>query len=245
MAARVPSASLEARDRDGRCRRGLQQDADVDDAVLCAADDGVATQDQDRGAADDGLHGRNRLDGRLFHPDTAIRRRLVERQVIGRAVTESGCERDDGQPVSPRVDDGFRCGQCSVDGCGRTAQWLCGSGSGHVLTIGGRCDSSSVAMRGTAENRSSSATNLPIGNAFQDSRAVTSRFHAPTMEAIGYRQFINRDLPIQDRGCTSKALYLSRREASNFVRRRGFSGLRPYRCWFCSGWHLGHAKRAH
>ena len=44
----------------------------------------------------------------------------------------------------------------------------------------------------------------PIGF---ESRAVTSRFHAPNMEAIGYRQFINRDLPIQDRGCTSKALY--------------------------------------
>jgi hypothetical protein len=65
------------------------------------------------------------------------------------------------------------------------------------------------------------------------------------MEAIGYRQFINRNLPMQDRGCTSKAVYVSRREAQGLVRRRGFAGLKPYRCHWCDGWHLGHARPVH
>jgi hypothetical protein len=67
------------------------------------------------------------------------------------------------------------------------------------------------------------------------------------MQAVGYRQFINRNLPMQERGCTSKAVYLSRREAKSLVRngRRGYAGLKPYRCRWCSGWHLGHATRAH
>jgi hypothetical protein len=66
------------------------------------------------------------------------------------------------------------------------------------------------------------------------------------MEAVGYRQFINRNLPMQERGCTSKAVYLSRREARSLVRhgRRGHAGLHPYRCRFCGSWHLGHARRA-
>lgn len=66
------------------------------------------------------------------------------------------------------------------------------------------------------------------------------------METIGYRQFINRDLPLLDRGCTSKAVFLSRGEARNLVRhgRQGSAGLHPYRCRHCGHWHLGHAKRA-
>jgi hypothetical protein len=67
------------------------------------------------------------------------------------------------------------------------------------------------------------------------------------MQAVGYRQFINRNLPMQERGCTSKAVYLSRGEAKSLVRngRRGYAGLKPYRCRWCSGWHLGHPRRAH
>ena len=65
------------------------------------------------------------------------------------------------------------------------------------------------------------------------------------MEAIGYRQFINRDLPMRDRGCTSKAVYVSRQEAKSFVRRRGYAGLHPYRCRWCDGWHLGHRRATH
>jgi hypothetical protein len=67
------------------------------------------------------------------------------------------------------------------------------------------------------------------------------------MEAIGYRQFINRNLPMQERGCTSKAVYVSRREAQSLLRhgRHGYAGLKPYRCRWCDGWHLGHARRTH
>ncbi|HEX6475067.1 MAG TPA: hypothetical protein VF114_08300 [Candidatus Limnocylindria bacterium] len=67
------------------------------------------------------------------------------------------------------------------------------------------------------------------------------------MEAIGYRQYINRNLPVQERGCTSKAVYVSRREAKSIARhgRRGYAGLHPYRCRWCDGWHLGHRRGPH
>ena len=67
------------------------------------------------------------------------------------------------------------------------------------------------------------------------------------MQGMGYRQFINRNLPLQDRGCSSKAVYVTRSEAKSLVRhgRRGYAGLKPYRCPWCEGWHLGHPKRTH
>jgi hypothetical protein len=65
------------------------------------------------------------------------------------------------------------------------------------------------------------------------------------MRHIGYRQFVNRELAPRDRGCTSKAVYLSRREALSLRRhgKRGYAGLHPYRCRYCDGWHLGHRRR--
>jgi hypothetical protein len=67
------------------------------------------------------------------------------------------------------------------------------------------------------------------------------------MTAIGYRQFVNRNLPIRERACMSKAVFLSRREALNRIGHghRGYAGLKPYRCQWCDGWHLGHARRTH
>ncbi len=67
------------------------------------------------------------------------------------------------------------------------------------------------------------------------------------MHTVDYRQFINRNLPLQDRGCTSKAVFISRREAQSLLRnsRHGSTGLKPYRCRWCEGWHLGHPRRAH
>jgi hypothetical protein len=35
---------------------------------------------------------------------------------------------------------------------------------------------------------------------------------------VDYHQFINRELPPRERGCTSKALFLSRREARSVSR---------------------------
>ncbi|MGH2356495.1 MAG: hypothetical protein ACRDGJ_00605 [Candidatus Limnocylindria bacterium] len=60
-----------------------------------------------------------------------------------------------------------------------------------------------------------------------------------------YYRFINRSLPPQERGCTSKAAYVSRAEARSVVRhgRRGYAGLHPYRCKSCRSWHLGHRSR--
>ena len=67
------------------------------------------------------------------------------------------------------------------------------------------------------------------------------------MSLLDYRQFINRDLPPQERGCTSKAVYLTRREAVSSTRRgHGTDGaLHPYRCRYCDGWHLGHRRHGH
>jgi len=62
------------------------------------------------------------------------------------------------------------------------------------------------------------------------------------MSVISYREFINRDLPLVERGCTSKAVYLTRREARSTGRHgRGQDGsLRAYHCRNCDQWHLGH-----
>jgi hypothetical protein len=61
-----------------------------------------------------------------------------------------------------------------------------------------------------------------------------------------YRQFINRDLPLVERGCTSKISFESRREAKNVSRRGGGDGrLRPYHCAHCESWHLGHPRQRH
>jgi len=60
-----------------------------------------------------------------------------------------------------------------------------------------------------------------------------------------YRQFINRDLALIERGCTSKAAFVSRREARSWVRngRRSDGSLGPYHCGVCGKWHLGHRRR--
>jgi hypothetical protein len=67
------------------------------------------------------------------------------------------------------------------------------------------------------------------------------------MTTVDYRLFINRDLPLRERGYESKALYLSRGEARSQVRngRRGNAGLHPYCCRYCPHWHLGHRRRRH
>jgi hypothetical protein len=69
------------------------------------------------------------------------------------------------------------------------------------------------------------------------------RWSIGLMQTVDYRTFINRDLPMQDRGCGSKAVFISRREAKSFVRRGGYPGLEPYRCRFCPHWHVGHRRR--
>lgn len=65
------------------------------------------------------------------------------------------------------------------------------------------------------------------------------------MSLVSYRQFINRDLPLTERGCTSKSLFVSRGEARSAARngRRQDGSLRPYHCRSCDGWHLGHPRR--
>jgi hypothetical protein len=64
------------------------------------------------------------------------------------------------------------------------------------------------------------------------------------MSVISYRQFINRDLPRLERGCTSKAVYVSRAEARSYARRnrRGDGSVHPYHCPACDWWHLGHRR---
>ena len=62
------------------------------------------------------------------------------------------------------------------------------------------------------------------------------------MSLDAYHDLINRDLPLVDRGCTSKSVFVSRREARSSAKHgRSQDGtLHPYRCRYCAGWHLGH-----
>ncbi len=67
------------------------------------------------------------------------------------------------------------------------------------------------------------------------------------MLVMDYRQFINRDLPLTERGCASKAMFVSQAEA-RVTARRGRAGggqLNPYHCGLCGGWHVGHRRRRH
>lgn len=64
------------------------------------------------------------------------------------------------------------------------------------------------------------------------------------MSVNSYLDLINRDLPLIDRGCTSKSVFVSRREARAMGRhgRSQDGALRPYHCQHCDGWHLGHRR---
>lgn len=64
--------------------------------------------------------------------------------------------------------------------------------------------------------------------------------------ATDYRQYLNRDLPLLVRGCTSKARFGSRREARALAKhgRMSDGSLAPYHCQYCGGWHLGHRRRS-
>ncbi len=59
-----------------------------------------------------------------------------------------------------------------------------------------------------------------------------------------YLAFVNRSLPVIERGCTSKAAYLTRREAKACARngRHQDGSLAPYHCSHCDLWHLGHQR---
>ena len=65
--------------------------------------------------------------------------------------------------------------------------------------------------------------------------------------AAEYTQFINRNLPRIERGCLSKAVFSSRREARSVANhfRHGDGQVKPYACDYCGGWHLGHPRRRH
>ena len=79
----------------------------------------------------------------------------------------------------------------------------------------------------------------------RDSGGVTTARDDLRMPVLDYRQLVNRELPLQERACTSKVAFLSRRDALSRCRhgRMGYSGLKPYRCDWCGDWHLGHRRR--
>jgi hypothetical protein len=60
-----------------------------------------------------------------------------------------------------------------------------------------------------------------------------------------YRRLVNRDLPREERACTSKIPFETRIEARAHARddRRTDGSLRPYRCPFRDHWHVGHKRR--
>jgi hypothetical protein len=65
------------------------------------------------------------------------------------------------------------------------------------------------------------------------------------MPVLDYRLFVNRDLPIRERACGSKAVYVTRDEARHRIRagRHVDGTMKPYHCRFCAQWHLGHRRR--
>ena len=64
------------------------------------------------------------------------------------------------------------------------------------------------------------------------------------MPSVDYRQFVKRDLPIRERACESKAVYVTRGEARQQLGGRRMDGsMKPYHCHFCTMWHLGHRRR--
>ena len=67
------------------------------------------------------------------------------------------------------------------------------------------------------------------------------------MPTVDYRLFINRELPMRERACASKTVYVSRGEARASARngRRQNGSLGPYHCRYCSMWHLGHPRQRH
>ncbi len=67
------------------------------------------------------------------------------------------------------------------------------------------------------------------------------------MPIVDYRLFVNRDLPIRERACESKAVYVTRADARSTARhgRHSDGALAPYHCRFCSMWHLGHRRQRH
>ena len=63
-----------------------------------------------------------------------------------------------------------------------------------------------------------------------------------------YRRFINRELPREERSCTSKVQFVTRHEARSYLRGGRLtagSPLRLYPCRFGEHWHLGHRRRRH
>lgn len=53
---------------------------------------------------------------------------------------------------------------------------------------------------------------------------------------------------VRRKSCEGKRRYESRQEArwwlSRYTAERGYAGhMNVYRCQFCGGWHMGHAKR--
>ena len=63
-----------------------------------------------------------------------------------------------------------------------------------------------------------------------------------------YRRVINRELPFEERSCSSKVQFVTRDEARSYLRsgrRTAGSALKAYRCRFGSHWHLGHHRSRH
>jgi hypothetical protein len=60
-------------------------------------------------------------------------------------------------------------------------------------------------------------------------------------------ELVNRQLPLEQKACLSKARFVSQREARRLARhgQHQDGSVEPYRCAWCSSWHLGHRRRGH
>jgi hypothetical protein len=122
------------------------------------------------------------------------------------------------------------------------------------VILGGTTDIPSRAGDGSLVRMPSPAHAPRIGGftpsyrdgAARDRRGGTRMRHRRPMDA--YRRFINRELPWEERSCTSKAQFVTRDEARSYLRsgiRTSGSALRPYHCPMGCHWHLGHRRRRH
>lgn len=59
-----------------------------------------------------------------------------------------------------------------------------------------------------------------------------------------FHTYVNRDLPPMDRGCVSKAPFVSRGEAKQAVKAAAKHGisLKPYHCRYFDHWHVSSRK---
>ena len=155
----VPSACLETGDRDAAGGLRLQQDRDVDDPVLGAAEQGVAAEQEHEVLLGGGRYERHGVDVRLVDDDLVLLLGFVEDEVRRFPRRNRQLQGNEGQPIVRDGGHGPNGGQGSVNDGGWSVERGGGSGldghlSGRLLVhwahiVSPVLDSSGVAISAT------------------------------------------------------------------------------------------------